>query len=206
MRRAVVALLALTMVAGGGFGLGYLFGHRAATPRPRAAPSQELIRVVRPRRKMSLPITPRPPGLRTRFVSLGSRLRFRLPSEAAAGETVALSHAVHAAFQSGTFTLWSTPIPGVQVRGRPPMVAALSSVSRLYLAGIGREEDRRVRCNVRVADRPGQGSATVAETGREVPERRPLVRILEAADHHAVELAPERVRVTDVVSVTNRVV
>lgn len=36
MRRSVVALLLLTGVAAGGFGVGYLVGHRAASPRPSA--------------------------------------------------------------------------------------------------------------------------------------------------------------------------
>jgi hypothetical protein len=39
MRRTVVALLALITVAGGGFGLGYFFGHEAAPSRPGAVRS-----------------------------------------------------------------------------------------------------------------------------------------------------------------------
>jgi hypothetical protein len=39
MRRAIVAVLVLIGVAAGGFGLGYLVGHRAVAPRPGALPS-----------------------------------------------------------------------------------------------------------------------------------------------------------------------
>jgi hypothetical protein len=40
MRRTVVALLVLTGVAAGGLGLGYLQGHKAASPRPSAVQTQ----------------------------------------------------------------------------------------------------------------------------------------------------------------------
>ncbi len=39
MRRAIVALLALGLVAAGGLGLGYLLGNRGSAPPPSAAPS-----------------------------------------------------------------------------------------------------------------------------------------------------------------------
>jgi hypothetical protein len=49
MRRTVVALLVLTAVAAGSFGLGYLLGHRAASPRPSAVRTPSLRAVLVPK-------------------------------------------------------------------------------------------------------------------------------------------------------------